>query len=73
MAKASVDVVAKEVVTLTMGPKETQSLRNLLARVKKGSAGPQARNIANIRAALANEGYHRSPDTEFSGVITASA
>lgn len=72
MAQASTKSVEKEIITLTMGPREAQSLRNFLARVKKGQPGAQAANIANIRAALANEGFHRSPDTQFEGVVTAS-
>lgn len=73
MAQATTKTVEKEIIKLTMGPKEAQSLRNLLARVQKGGSGSQNANLRNIRAALASEGFHRSPDTQLSGVVTASA
>lgn len=73
MAQATTKTVEKEIIKLTMGPKEAQSLRNLLARVKKGGSGSQNANLRNIRKALSNEGFHRDPDTQFSGTVTASA
>lgn len=70
MAQAKVSTVAKTVVSLTMGPKETQSLRNLLARVKKGGDSSDILNLKSIRTALANQGFHRdNANSDLSGVV----
>jgi hypothetical protein len=72
MAKAAVSNVTSKAVTLIMGPKEAQSVRNLLARVKKGSAGPQAKNLNNVRKAMETAGFHKSRESQLKGVITAA-
>lgn len=53
MAKATeYSGTQKTFIKITMGPKEAQSLRNLLGRVKKGSDSATARNLDSIRSAL---------------------
>lgn len=47
----------KTFVKITMGPKEAQSLRNLLARVRGGSDTATARNLNSIRQGLIAEGF----------------
>jgi hypothetical protein len=70
MAKASTSTVAKTIVKLTMGPKEAQSLRNLLARVKKGGESSDILNLKSIRGALAGQGFHRdNANSDLSGVV----
>lgn len=70
MAQAKTKTVAKTIVSLTMGPKEAQSLRNLLARVKKGGTSSDILNLKSIRAALASQGFHRdNANSDLSGVV----
>lgn len=70
MAKASVNTEVKTIVKLTMGPKEAQSLRNLLARVKKGGTSSDVLNLKSIRGALAGQGFHRdNANSDLSGVV----
>lgn len=57
MATATTKTVEKELIKLTMGPKEAQSLRNLLGRVKKGSDSATARNLNSIREGLVDLGF----------------
>lgn len=68
MAQATVKTAVKSITSLTMGPKESQSLRNLLARVKKGGESSDALNLASIRKALANQGFHNA-NSDLSGVV----
>ncbi len=70
MAKATTATSIKTIVKLTMGPKEAQSLRNLLARVKKGGDSSDILNLKSIRAALAGQGFHRdNANSDLSGVV----
>lgn len=70
MAQAKTKSVAKTIISLTMGPKEAQSLRNLLARVKKGGDSSDVLNLKSIRAALASQGFHRdNANSDLSGVV----
>lgn len=70
MAQATTKTSVKTIVALTMGPKEAQSLRNLLARVKKGGDSSDVLNLKSIRKALANQGFHRdNANSDLSGVV----
>lgn len=69
MAKAYSKTVEKEIIGITMGPKEAQSLRNLLARVVKGGVSSDSLNLRSIRAALAGEGFHRDSDSQLTGKV----
>lgn len=70
MARATTKTSVKTIVALTMGPKEAQSLRNLLARVKKGGDSSDVLNLKSIRKALANQGFHRdNANSDLSGVV----
>lgn len=71
MAKANTKFIEKSIITVTMGPKEAQSLRNLLARVEKGSISNDALNLKSIRKALAGEGFHRDyANSGLTGLVT---
>jgi hypothetical protein len=70
MAQATTKTAVKTIISLTMGPKEAQSLRNLLARVKKGGDSSDILNLKSIRKALANQGFHRdNANSDLSGVV----
>jgi hypothetical protein len=71
MAQATTKTTAKTIITLTMGPKEAQSLRNLLARVSKDSdLSSDILNLKSIRKALANQGFHRdNANSDLTGVV----
>lgn len=70
MAQAKTKTAVKTIISLTMGPKEAQSLRNLLARVKKGGDSSDVLNLKSIRKALANQGFHRdNANSDLSGVV----
>jgi hypothetical protein len=71
MAQAKVVTgTPKKITHLTMGPKESQALRSLLARVKKTASSNAAKNLDSIRAALESAGFHKLPRNPFGGVVT---